>query len=422
MFAIRSKRTGVVAAAVAAVLALWLGVPSSAAATTTSFIGVGSKMVAMTVSGGRYIYVAKTGSDSVSQYQPWAHGNVSYGRYNCLSDPNYIESGVSSQTVCPEPTASAPLATIQLAVRVARPGDVIVVRAGVYSEAIGWSAVRGTASAPIVMEANPGERVDIDGTLIMRSPDYWTIQGFHFNYNRAIQSGQAVVALAGGQHWNFINNEVDGSAGVANLLIESDTATSSTVAAKTAAAPSGFNVSGNCIHTNNGNDAQGTDHNIYMMSSIYSTGGMIEHNFLAGAPRGSNIKAAASSPSTASDSPNNVLIAYNTMLYAASGVTVGLSAQGISIEHNLIALPMQSQSNDGAIKTYQLAAPGKNAVKDTLLYGYASAIHEDFGVTSHIFTARNVSTPVSFTGSVANCSVKPTSSTILNQYGQYAGQ
>ena len=393
--------------------ALTLAMAAPVAATPGISLSVGSTSVAHPISGGRTIYVATNGSDTVQ----------SWNRYNCLNDPSYLASKTSSQTTCPEPTIAAPLATVQLAVRIAKPGDVIVVRAGVYREAVGWSARRGTASAPIILQSYPGERVEINGTLILRSPDYWTIRGIHFTYNKAIQkTGQAIVAIAGGQHWIFANNEVSGSTGVANLLVQSDTAASSSTAAKTAAAPQNYDITSNCIHTNNGTGTQGTDHNIYLMSSIYSAGGTIDHNFLAGAPRGSNIKAAASSASTGSDSPRNVLIDYNTMLYAASGVVVGLQAEHVSIEHNLIALPSGAQSNDGGVKTYQVGAPGTNAVKDSLIYGYASPVHEDWGVKAHIFTARNVNTPVSFTGSVNNCTVKPTSSTVMNQYGQYAGQ
>jgi hypothetical protein len=398
--------------AVVGVLAVAVASPSAAATSPNTYIGLGAASLATPVAGGRYIYVATTGTDTVQ----------SWNRFNCLDDPGYIGSGASSQSSCPEPSKTAPLATIELAIRIAKPGDVIVVRGGIYREAIGWSARKGTASKPIIMQAYPGERVEVNGTLILRSPNYWTIQGFHFTHNKTIQTGQAIVAIAGGTHWTFANNEVAGSTGDANLLIVSDTATASTVAAKTAAAPQNYAITGNCIHTNAGSDTQGTDHNIYLMTSVYSVGGVIDHNFIAGAPRGSNIKAAASSSATANDSPHNVLIEYNTMLYAASGVTVGLKAQGVSIEHNLIALASQSQANDGGVKTYQLAAPGTNAVKDTLIVGYTSPIHEDWGVTAHIFAVRNDTTsPVSFVGSVANCSVRPTSSTLMNRYGQYAG-
>lgn len=381
--------------------------PASAASAVQ--YGVGSTSLASPSTGGRYLYVATTGTDSYKQYS----------RVPCLRDPS---SRPPYQDACPEPTASAPLRTVQAAVRSAHAGDVIVVRSGTYAEAIGWGIERGTSARPIVLQAAPGERVQISGTLIMTSPDYWTVQGIRFVHNAAVQKdGQAVVLVSGGVGWTFRNNEVTGSTGVANLLVNATT-TSGTTSALRAAAPRDFEIAGNCIHDNRATGTQGTDHNIYLMSSIYSTGGVIERNLIAGAPRGSNIKAAGSTPSTANGSPRNVSIRYNTMLAAASGLTIGLKAQGVVAQRNVIALPAGSGPYDGAVKTYQLATPAKNAATDSLLSGYARPVSEDYGVSAHLFTARNnTKTAFSYTGSIANCTARASSATVLANYGQYAG-
>lgn len=398
-------------AALAATLvvgAVAVGAVEPAQAATVQY-GVGSTSLATPASGGRYLYVSPSGTDSYKQYS----------RIPCLRDP---ASKPPYQDQCPEPTASAPLRTVQGAVRAARAGDVIVVRSGTYAEAVGWGLTRGTASRPVVLQAAPGERVQVSGTLIMSSPDYWTIQGIRFVHNAAIQkNGQAVVLLSGGTGWRFRNNEVTGTTGVANLLVNATTSTGSTAVLQ-AAAPRNYQIAGNCIHDNRATGTQGTDHNIYLMSSIYSTGGVIERNLIAGAPRGSNIKAAGSTPSTASGSPRNVAIRYNTMLGAASGLTIGLQAQAVQAQYNVIAMPAGSGRYDGAVKTYQLAAPGKNAATDSLLSGYARPISEDYGVSSHLYTARNdTRTAYSYTGSVANCTARAASSSVLAKYGQYAG-
>jgi hypothetical protein len=406
--------------AVAALLAISFAVPASAVASSLPSVGIGSTTLATPASGGRYIYVSTTGHDTVSEYKTWLNGYDTYNRYHCLLDSKYLTEG-TSQTTCPEPSASDPLRNIQTAVRVAHPGDVIVVRAGNYKEEVGWSAVKGTASRPIVMQAYPGEKVYLDGTLILHSPSYWTIQGFRFVYDKAIQgTGQAIVYLSGGQHWIFENNEVRGSPGYANVIIQSDTATSSSVAALTAAAPKDYLVYGNCIHDNVGVN-QALDHNIYLTGTIYQTGGVIEHNLLFDAPRGSNIKAAASGTGYTRLSPANVNIEYNTMLDAASGVTVGLDARGLKIEHNLIALPLNSQAVDGGIHVWALANPPSNTVEYNLINGYTYPIHEPIGQTTHFVTAGNVGTSVTFTGSATSCSSRPTSATISSQYGHYAG-
>ena len=398
----------------AAVVALTVGsaaVAGTSPATAAADVryGVGTTSLAAPAAGGRYLYVAPTGTDSYHQYS----------RIPCLRDPSQQPP---YQDACPEPTAAAPLRTVQAAVRAARAGDVIVVRAGTYTEAVGWGLTRGTAARPIVLQAAPGERVQIAGTLIMSSPDHWTIQGIRFVHDASIQkSGQAVVLLSGGDGWRFLNNEVTGSTGVANLLVNATTASGNADTLR-AAAPRDYQIAGNCIHDNRATGTQGTDHNIYLMSSIYSTGGVIERNLIAGAARGSNIKAAGSTPSTASGSPRNVAIRYNTMLAAASGLTIGLQAQAVESQYNVIAMPAGSGPYDGAVKTYQLAAPGTNSAKDSLLSGYARPLSEDYGATAHIFTARNdTTTRFTYTGSVANCTARPASAAVLAKYGQYAG-
>lgn len=386
------------------VLVLVLGLVAVSPQGSERAAAAGAGSLATPANGGRTIYVSTTGSDT---YQKW-------NRLYCLTDP------VRYKEPCPEPSMAAPLRTVETAVRVAKPGDVVAVRAGVYKEAVGWGIRRATAARPITLQAYPGERVEINGTLIMTSPDYWRVTGIHFTHNSAIQKGQALVLISGGNGWRFTGNEVTGSTGVANILINSTT-TSGSAATLQAAAPRNYTISQNCIHDNRGRDTLGTDHNIYLMSSIYSTGGLIERNLIAGAPRGANIKAAASSSSTAASSPHNVLIRYNTLLSAASGVTVGLSAQNVSIERNIIASPLNSQKYDGAVKTYQLGAPGKNAVKDSLLSGYARPVSEDYGVSAHIFTARNdTKTRFAYTGSIAACTARSADAAIGAKYGQFA--
>lgn len=405
-----SRRRGraFVAASIALTLAA-IAVPTESASAASVTYGVGSKSLTQPQAGGRFIYVATNGTDSYQQYS----------RIPCLVNP---ANQPKYQDKCPEPTANAPLRTIQAGIRAARPGDVIVVRGGVYKEAIGWGHAKGTSTRPIVLQGAVGERVEVNGTLIMSDADYWTIAGMRFTHNSTIQgSGQAVVLFSGGVGWRFRNNEVTGSTGVANVLVNA-TRASGSASELAAAAPRAFEIAGNCIHDNRATDAAGTDHNIYLMSSIYSTGGVIERNLIAGAPRGANIKAAGSTPATAAGSPRNVTIRYNTMLNAASGLTIGLSAERVESMYNIIALPVGSGKYDGAVKTYQLASPDKNSAKYSLLSGYAKPISEDYGVSRHLYTKGNdTSSAFSYTGSIANCTAQAASPAIKAKYGQYAG-
>lgn len=81
-------------------------------------------------------------------------------------------------------SAQAPFATIQQAVDAARPGDVILVRAGVYRPE---DAIRitesGTSAKPIILAAYPGERVVVDGSNMLRAKpmvkltaSFWKLQ------------------------------------------------------------------------------------------------------------------------------------------------------------------------------------------------------------------------------------------------------
>ncbi|WP_217439520.1 right-handed parallel beta-helix repeat-containing protein [Myxococcus sp. CA056] len=81
-----------------------------------------------------------------------------------------------------------PYSTIMAAVKVARPGNVIVVRAGDYNEQVAITAPKGarpgTADAPIVLRGEQAARPRIlpaatnVGSLVMVSQPYWIVQFF----------------------------------------------------------------------------------------------------------------------------------------------------------------------------------------------------------------------------------------------------
>jgi hypothetical protein len=148
--------------------------------------------------------------------------------------------------------------------------------------------------------------------------------------------------------------------------------------------------------------------------------GTIERNFMAGAPRGANIKASASSVSATNDSPRNLKIQYNTLIQAASGITIGLKAQNIALSKNIIAVPLQEQKADAAFKTYSLEAPTSNSMKDSYVSGYARVVGEEYKVKKHVYQTRNVKSTFAYSGSASTCSVKATTTGIAAKYGQYA--
>lgn len=380
--------------------------------------GVGSTGLATPASGSRYIYVATNGDDFVSEYQEWLPGYKDYLRDVCLTQEPDSTGKWGSQSICPEPTKADPLRTVQLAMRIARPGDVIVIRAGTYSEAIGWGITVGTASKPITMQSHPGETVTVAGQLTLSGPagsgslvgpDYWRIRGIRFVSHSSLTVNQAIVTISGGTGWAFENNSITGSTGVANLLVVNKAPESSSSSQRLAGAPKTYAIRGNCITNNRGTGAHGQYHNIYMMPSTYSTDGVIEHNLLAGAPRGANIKIAAANPTQGWRSPANLVISDNTLLDAASGITVGLNTRDIDISRNLIARPLNELQYDGAVKTYQMVHPGLIGFKDSYVSDYNQVVEYDGGTPPPIYTARIETGPATFTGSTSDCSIQPTS-------------
>jgi parallel beta-helix repeat protein len=71
-------------------------------------------------------------------------------------------------------SATAPYRTIKAATRVAKPGDEVVVRAGIYyDESV--ITCKGAAGAPIVIRAAAGEKVILDGSNLPAGTDLFTL-------------------------------------------------------------------------------------------------------------------------------------------------------------------------------------------------------------------------------------------------------
>jgi hypothetical protein len=386
------------------------GASPAAAAASPDYTGVGTSTLAAAKPGSRAIYVSTQGSDVIGVQQAW--GYVQYNRITCLD----TGTKPANQPSCPEADASRPLRTVQGAVKIAKPGDVIVVRGGVYDERVGWAARAGRSDARIHLQSYPRENVQINGYLSLKGADYWTVAGIRFGYSPTNTTGQAIVYFFGGTGWSFINNEVAGTRGVANLLVREQTPASNTVAARTAAAPRNYLIGANCIHDAAKTGTAGQMHNIYLMPTIYSGGGTIENNLIAAAPMGANIKASGSDDPNGA--PRDLVIRNNTLLYGASGLVIGQAAARVETIGNLIGFGINSGVYDGGVKTYDLVAANTASVKDTLITRYAASIREPWQASPTLYVRRTL-TPatVSLTGSLANCSVRAADPAVRNAYG-----
>jgi hypothetical protein len=221
--------------------------------------------------------------------------------------------------------AERPVATITRAIRLAQPGDTIIVRKGTYVGAAGYGAVPGRPGAPIRLQNATGERVVIKGTLQLENADYWRVSGINVTHNPANPRKEFLVKFDGGTGWQLMNSEIWGGRGVSNLMISGSTRSGS---------PRNYRVSDNCIHDNNATgDAFMNDHNVYLMPGYDSGPGVIEHNLLFNAENGAAIKAAGPNSSTGAA---RVTIRRNTIARTATGVIVGYGGNRIQIRDNLI--------------------------------------------------------------------------------------
>ena len=162
--------------------------------------------------------------------------------------------------------AEQPVATITRAIRLAQPGDTIIVRQGTYVGAAGYGARPARRSAPIRLQNAPGERVVIKGTLQLDNADYWRVSGINVTQDPNGPRKEFLVKFDGGTGWQFVRAEVWGTRGVSNLMISGSARYGS---------PKNYRVADNCIHDNNAvGDPFMNDHNIYLMPGYHSGPGV----------------------------------------------------------------------------------------------------------------------------------------------------
>jgi hypothetical protein len=308
----------------------------------------------------------------------------------------------------PANSMDAPWRTIEIGVRRARAGDRIVVRGGTYREVVGWGAVAATASTPITLESYAGERVVVQGVLAFKGASHWTVRGINVTRDPALGRKEALVSFVGGTGWQFLDSEVWGNVGVANVMI---------TGSSTYGVPRDYRIAGDCIHDNDAHDAPMTDHNIYLNPGYSSGPGVIERNILFNAENGANIKAAG--PNSSSGSAY-VKIRYNTMVRAAAGVVVGYGSHHTTMWRNLIGI-----RSAGAWPTYD-AALLANHLTGTAngsgylgVWGYPHAVDKTNATTRPISAHDTASVRPTF-DSTTSCSGFHVTGGTGAAYGRYA--
>jgi hypothetical protein len=308
--------------------------------------------------------------------------------------------------------AENPLRSIGRAVRLAQPGDRIVVAGGTYTGAAGYGATPGTEDAPIRLVAAKGERVVLRGTLQLENADHWVVDRINVTADPDGPRREFLVKFDGGTGWRFTNAEVWGSRGVSNVMI-SGSAKNGT--------PKDYRLTGNCIHDNDATDDPFmNDHLIYLMPGYRSTGGLIEHNTFFNAENGAAVKAAGPDSSTGA---GDVAILRNTVVRTAAGVVVGHGSNGVTVKRNLIG-DQRVKAPSGArwVANYRAAVVGnhvtgdgnvvaRNAVWDFDRTVFATADSRDLS------TVRNVKATPSFSGT-GSCGAFQPRNEVARTYGR----
>jgi hypothetical protein len=211
-------------------------------------------------------------------------------------------------------TLAAPWQTIQKALTTLQPGQKAYVRAGTYREALTMGRA-GTATAPITIEAYPGEQPIIDAEWVRRplviqtAGAYFRIKGFILDRDCCTSGGHIDVY---GHHIEIVDNEMRNGKGKGVYTDESS---------------SFVHIIGNWIHHNVTAGGQ-QDHGIYLQGDDH----LVANNVIHDHPDGFGIQAY--------DKGSRYVIVNNTVTNNGhSGIVVGGSGgvSHVTIRNNILA-------------------------------------------------------------------------------------
>jgi len=259
-------------------------------------------------------------------------------------------------------TLAAPWQAIQKALNTLQPGQKAYVRAGTYLEGLSMSRA-GTATAPITIEAYPGETPIIDAELVRRplviesSAAYFRIRGFILDRDCCTSGGHIDVY---GHHIEIVGNQMRNGKGKG---VYTDPGSHH------------VHIIGNWIHHNVTAGGQ-QDHGIYMQGSDH----LIANNVIHDHPDGFGIQIYPGA--------TRVIVVNNTVTNNGhSGIVVGGSdgVSNVTIRNNILA----NNSSYGVERDAD--CPTSNVViTDNVIFGNGSAAIQ--GGCSSISASGNITT------------------------------
>lgn len=250
--------------------------------------------------------------------------------------------------------------SLQRALDLVKPGQSVLVRAGTYSE---WATAGrgGTASAPVVVQAYPGERPVITGRLKVTA-GYVHVRGFVFDGGTSANSSEVLIYVAGGDFVEISGNEIRRAAKSAVFLSGSD----------------GSRVVGNWIHDNGTH--WNLDHGIYWASG---NGGLIADN---------TIERSFAYGIQLYPAVDNVLVTGNRISGGGrGGIVIDNDGSGTVDGNQVVGNTIFGNAEHG-VRTGAYRPPGTgNAVRDNLIYNNPKGnIYDPFNAllkTGNTFTA-----------------------------------
>lgn len=235
-------------------------------------------------------------------------------------------------------SAEAPFNTISQGVLSVRAGQTLIIKGGTYREQVnpGYEVPKGAADARITMTNAPGERVVIQGRVLLTDADYWTISGINVTWDDANDdSVQHMIIMHGGVDWVWENSEFWGAKAFSAILVSGD--------------PQNFTLRKLYVHDTVPTNDVNQDHLIYC--SCGTGGGTIERNLLVGSPNGRGVKVGG--PSAGVTQVANVVIRYNTMTgnFGPSSVQLSFETSNITIDRNIM---VNAQDYAHNVSTFEL--------------------------------------------------------------------
>lgn len=198
---------------------------------------------------------------------------------------------------------------------------------------------QGAPGAPItVTAADPANPPLLLGRLYFQNPQYFVVD--HLRIESNIRLAPAITVV-GGTGWSITNNELWGARSTAafgNVLVKNSDGRGALPG------PTGFSITGNCIHDASPINTTAGYHNIYVQfAGNAATSGTISRNLIYNHPAGSGIKLGPGGGAT--QGPWNVSVVNNTILRGAEQITLSQDVRANAINGNLMGVSTAKFSN-----------------------------------------------------------------------------